>query len=111
MNVRILAASALALVIFAPVAGFAAVHRDNPHATRNARTDDSDKCVGGIQSLATMECKVRGVSFKAVKEPSILKTSSTEIDLGTGGSGTPLSLHKAHKIVLVMKANPVLSRS
>jgi hypothetical protein len=109
MNVRILAASAFALIILAPVAGVAAVHRSNPAATRNEKTDDSEKCVGGIESLGTMECKMPSASFKAKKEPSIVKTSSAEIALGTGGSGNPIWVPKVHKLVLVTKANPVLS--
>ena len=112
MNIRILAASALALVILAPVAD-AAVHKAPTAVARNHKTRDTDKCIKGVQSLATTECKISGASFNTRNVQSVVKTTVSEIDRGTGGSGDSLWVRpkaNAHKLILKMKADPNLDR-
>ena len=89
MNIRILAATALALAILAPAANAATVH----HNARNSASSD-DKCAGNL-NLGTLDCKVSGVSSKYVKLPRVTKTSSAYHFVG----------HKAKKIVLITNAD------
>jgi hypothetical protein len=107
MNIRILTASALAPAILVPGANAA------PARARLGNDASSVKCTNGSPNLGTDQCQVSGVSFNAKNEPAVVKVlaTSSEIDRGTGGSGDPMWMPKAHKLVLVMKANPNLSFS
>jgi hypothetical protein len=57
MNIRILAASVLALAILVPAANAATEH--------HARTDHQDRCSNGDLSLGTVQCQISGAPFKA----------------------------------------------
>ena len=99
MNIRILAASALA--ILAPAANAATVHHNARSEHRNVRFENArnsassdDKCAGNL-NLGTFDCKVSGVSSKYVKLPRVTKTSSAYHFVG----------HKAKKIVLITNAD------
>ena len=89
MNIRILAASALAFATIVPAANAATVHREHTNA---ARTHDTDRCIHGELLLGTAECKISGASFKVQNEPGVVKVAPSEIDRGTGGSGDPISV-------------------
>ena len=108
MNIRILAASALAFATIVPAANAATVHREHTNA---ARTHDTDKCIHGELLLGTAECKISGASFKVQNEPGVVKVAPSEIDRGTGGSGDPISVGpRKHTVILIMKADPNLDR-
>ena len=74
-----------------------------------ASNEKSDKCAGNNVNLGSTKCKISVASFTFQKEPAVVATSSSDMDRGTGGSGTPAWLPKAHKMVIIMKANPSLS--
>lgn len=106
MNIRILAASALAFAILVPAANAAAVKRAQRPEANNGNWD---RCAGYTVNLGTTGCKISGASFNLQKEPAVVETSPSDMDRGTGGSGTPAWVPKAHKMVVIMNANPSLS--
>ena len=106
MHIRILAASALAFAILVPAANAATVKRAQQPEANNGNWD---RCAGDNVNLGTAECKISGTSFNFQKEPAVVETSSSDMDRGTGGSGSPAWVPKAHKMVVIMKANPSLS--
>ena len=108
MNNQILAASVLALAVLAPAANAAPVQRPVKEISRINGNSDIDKCKGQF-NFGTTECKINPASGD-VGMPLALDVPSTEIDRGTGGSGTPAWLPKPHKVMLIMKVNPVLDR-
>lgn len=55
MNIRILAASALALAILVPAANAASPQHERSHFSRNDATD-IDHCPNGSMNLGTLEC-------------------------------------------------------
>ena len=83
MNIRILAASALALAILVPAANAASEHggRSNGHGERAgfARNDKTDNDCHGYLNLGTAQCKISGASFNAKYEPRVVKTSAAKI--------------------------------
>ena len=100
MNIRILAASALALAILVPAANAATMQKDH---TTAARSDDSDKCPGGNLNFGTDECKKPGALFHLRHHPAVASMSSSNMDRGTGGSGAPFWLPRVHELVHVTR--------
>ena len=86
MNIRILAASAFAFAILVPAANAAPVKQAHPAVASNEK---SDKRAGNNVNLDTTKCKISGASFNFQKEPAVVETSSSDMDRGTGGSGSP----------------------
>ena len=108
MNNQILVASVLALAVMAPAANAAPVQRPVQEISRVNEASGIDKCRGQF-NFGTTECKINPASGDAGM-PFTTDVPSTEIDRGTGGSGTPAWLPKTYKVMLIMKANPVLDR-
>jgi hypothetical protein len=100
MNIRILAASALALAILVPAANAATTQKN--HATV-VRGDNSDKCPGGNLNLGTDECKKPGALSRLRHHPAVVSMSSSDMDRGTGGSGTPFWRPREHELVYVTR--------
>ena len=93
MNIRILAASALALAILVPAANAATEHGGRSNVNRERASfagdnssDTNGTCPGGYANLATDQCVPYGAPFKAQND-------------------------KARKLVRVVKAKPVQSSS
>jgi hypothetical protein len=106
MNIRILAASTLAFAILVPAANAAPVKQAHPAVASNKK---SDNCAADSVNLVSTKCKISGASFNFQKEPAVVEASSSDMDRGTGGSGSPAWVPKAHKMLVIMKANPSLS--
>jgi hypothetical protein len=103
MNIRILAASILAMAAFVPVANAA------PAQSSSVSHTDLDKCSGDL-NLATTECKINPAS-SADTMPLAVQSSTAGIASGSNGSGSPASRAPAQRYTLITKANPVLDFS
>ena len=108
MNSQILVASVLALAVTAPAANAAPVQRPVKEISQVNEASNIDKCRGQF-NFGTTECKINPASGD-VGMPLATGVPSTEIDRGTGGSGTTAWLPKTHRVMLIMEANPVLDR-